>query len=283
MNVKEIEKVVGNIQHQLFKNSNSYSVGAFKSSFKGSGLQFREHQVYTPGDDVRFIDWKLTAKTNKAFIKTFEEERNVEIVCIVDLTATMLLGYEKVSKLQASCEIVCLLFLLSQKTKDLVHVCFFFNDEMIELPNKSGREGIIYLISKLEKMHLMNEKGEFSRDLSLFKNELDEKNKLAVIKTFLAKRKEVVYLGDLSSYQENDQFNKFLARPNFHCFKIESPIDSSNSLPYSLLLKGSGETSKKWYDSFFMQQKRKKEPKNLKIKKIDISTRYLEQFIREMI
>jgi uncharacterized protein (DUF58 family) len=77
VNIAEVRRVVGRIQASLFKNSNSTSVGVLKSQFRGTGLQFREHQVYEPGDDVRFIDWKILAKMNTPYIKTFEEERNV--------------------------------------------------------------------------------------------------------------------------------------------------------------------------------------------------------------
>ena len=84
MNLVEIEKVVGKLQNQLFKKANHYSVGAFKSHFRGAGLQFREHQIYNPGDDVRFIDWKLSAKSvGKTYVKTFEEDRNVEVVVVI--------------------------------------------------------------------------------------------------------------------------------------------------------------------------------------------------------
>ena len=91
MNLKEIERVVGMIQAHIFRNSNAYSAGMLKSHFRGSGLQFREHQVYVPGDDVRFIDWKLSARAPNVYVKTFEEERNVEIVVFVDLSHTLFL------------------------------------------------------------------------------------------------------------------------------------------------------------------------------------------------
>ncbi len=64
MNIVEIEKTVAKIQTHLFKNSNSYAIGMLKSHFRGAGIQFKEHQVYCHGDDVRFIDWKLSAKTS---------------------------------------------------------------------------------------------------------------------------------------------------------------------------------------------------------------------------
>ena len=78
MKLNEVRKTVSQIKANLFKNSNSFSIGMLKSHFKGSGLQFKEHQVYAFGDDIRFIDWKMLAKTSQPFVKTFEEERNVE-------------------------------------------------------------------------------------------------------------------------------------------------------------------------------------------------------------
>src|SRR5690606_12962703 len=122
MNLKEIERIVGTIQSHIFKNSNAYSAGMLKSHFRGSGLQFREHQIYVPGDDVRFIDWKLTARSQNIYIKTFEEERNVEMAVVVDLSHSLLYGYKDTSKLQAIVEIVALLYILAGETNDLVRV-----------------------------------------------------------------------------------------------------------------------------------------------------------------
>ena len=139
MNLVEIEKVVAKIQNNIFKNSNSVSIGMLKSHFKGSGLQFKEHQVYMTGDDVRFIDWKLSAKTNNTFVKTFEEERNVDIVAIVDITNSMFTGFKDVSKLKASIELVCLLYMLTEKSNDTVST-IILHDDITILPPFSGRK-----------------------------------------------------------------------------------------------------------------------------------------------
>src|SRR5688572_28915781 len=109
MNIQEVRKVVGRIKSHLFKNSNSYAIGMLRSHFRGSGLQVKEHQVYMAGDDVRFIDWRMLAKTGNPYIKTFEEERNVEIVVVIDVGPTMYIGHKGVSKLQAAVEVCCLL------------------------------------------------------------------------------------------------------------------------------------------------------------------------------
>jgi uncharacterized protein (DUF58 family) len=156
--LNEVRKTVGRIKASLFKNSNSFSIGMLKSHFKGSGLQFKEHQVYTFGDDIRFIDWNMLAKTNEAFVKTFEEERNIEITVVLDASRSMLTGVDGVSKLQASIEITCLLFLLAKETNDFVHV-LVIGDELIDIPKSQGDKGISYLISNLEKYGILDETG----------------------------------------------------------------------------------------------------------------------------
>lgn len=276
MNLKEIERVVGSIQNHLFQNSNSYSIGMLKSHFKGAGLQFKEHQVYAPGDDVRFIDWKLSAKTNTTFIKTFEEERNVEIYAILDLSATMHMGYRKVSKLQAALEIVCLLYLLAEKTKDKVSVVIF-TDEMKVLPLASGHEGIVLLISQLSKMGVLKDNGKVNLELDL-SNRFDEKKKLNLLKSFVARGKQVIYLTDLDGIKNVETINKLIVRPNMHCFKIESPVDSQASLPFSIF--GIQNNQKVTVD---INTLRKSKLEKGRFKVINVKERYLENFVREML
>ena len=159
MNFVGIRKAVGRIKGQLFKNSNSFSIGMLKSHFRGTGLKFKEHQVYTHGDDVRFIDWKLFAKTGQPYIKTFEEERNVEIVEVIDAGPSMLNGEDGISKLQASIEICCLLYILAKETGDYIHT-LILTDEVINIPKLAGDEGIVRLIATLEDKNILDTNGK---------------------------------------------------------------------------------------------------------------------------
>ena len=276
MNLIEIEKIVGSIQNHLFRNSNAISVGMLKSHFKGAGLQFKEHQVYTPGDDVRFIDWKLSAKTNTTFIKTFEEERNVEIYPVIDFTETMLMGYKGVSKLQAAIEIVCLLYLLAHKTKDKVSVVLF-TDEVKILPLSSGHEGIVLLVSQLEKMGILNKKGKVNLHYSL-SDLVTETKKLSILKSFVARGKQVVYLSDFDSIDKIDEINKLIYRKNMHCFKMESPVDSLKKIPFTLF-------GKRGDKEALLNANTLKEERLTKgrYRKINVKKRYLEEFVREML
>lgn len=280
MNLKEIERVVGMIQTHIFRNSNAYSTGMLKSHFRGSGLQFREHQVYVPGDDVRFIDWKLSARSPNVYIKTFEEERNVEIVIFVDLSHTLLYGYEGVSKLQAIIEIVALLYILAGQTHDLVRVVIW-GEKTMNLPPKKGREGLTLFISFLERMGLLDVDGKVILKQNGALNTHTEENKIAQIKAFLARRKEVIYLGDLSLVKNKDLWGRILDKKNMHCFRVYSPVDKNTGMPF--LFKAKNPISGK---SMVRDLKgAETEPLFLKerFKEIGVHERYLEKFVKELV
>ncbi len=282
MNIKEVRKAVGKIQSTLFKNSNSYSAGMLKSHFKGTGLQFKEHQIYSHGDDVRFIDWKILAKTNTPYIKTFDEERNVEIVVVIDASSTMLNGYNGVSKLQAAIEICCLLYLLAKETNDFVHA-LVLSDEVINIPKKSGEEGIARLVSALEEKGILNESGHVNISY-VPKTILTEKQRQINIMKHLSKKRELVLLSDFNEFMDSGALKKMLYRKNVHGFQIVSPLDEADEIPFSFFASSApgGRDGKmaridlggiKEISSIFGK----------KIKKLKVQDRYLESFIKEML
>jgi len=268
------------IQTHIFRNSNAYSAGMLKSHFRGSGLQFREHQVYVPGDDVRFIDWKLSARSSNTYIKTFEEERNVEIVVFVDLSHTLLYGYEGVSKLQAMIEIVALLYILAGETHDLVRV-IIWGEKTLNLPPKKGKEGLTLFISFLERLGLLDEDGKVILKQKGNLNSHTEENKIAQIKSYLARRKEVIYLGDLSLVKNKDIWNRILDKKNMHCFRVYSPVDKNTDLPFLFKVKNPINGKGMVRDLKGIE----KEPMFLKerFKEIGVHERYLEKFVKELV
>ncbi len=283
MNLKEVEKVVAGIQTQLFKNSNSYAIGMLKSHFKGTGLQFKEHQVYVHGDDVRFIDWKLSAKTSKSYIKTFEEERNIEIVVIIDMTLSMLTGYKGISKLQASIELACLLYLLANETNDKVKVIIWADREYI-LPAKAGKEGIVTLISKLESIGFLR-RGKINYEYDA-KDEISPNKKISIIKMFLARNKEVILLSDFSSFTDFTELNKTLIRKNMHGFRIQSPLDEQNQWPFSIIGFDSTDKFKKGMfvnkNTNFIEKRSENRIKG-RVRNLNVKDRYLELFVKQML
>lgn len=280
MNLREIERVVGMIQAHIFRNSNAYSTGMLKSHFRGSGLQFREHQVYVPGDDVRFIDWKLSARSQNVYIKTFEEERNVEIVVFCDLSHTLFYGFKEVSKLQAMIEIVALLYLLAGETHDLIRVVIW-GEQTINLPPKKGKEGLTLFISFLEKMGLLNSEGKVIINQKGKLNTQAEESKIAQMKAFLAKRKEVIYLGDLSLIKNKDIWSKILDKKNMHCFRVISPVDKNNEIPF--LMKVKNPLSGKGVIRDLKGTQNNPMFRKERFKEIGVDERYLERFVKELV
>jgi uncharacterized protein (DUF58 family) len=284
VNLEEVEKVVARLQRSLFKTANSHTVGMLKSHLKGSGLQFKEHQVYCHGDDVRFIDWKMLAKTNHPYIKTFEEERNVEIVVIIDVSPTMLFGHKGLSKLQAAIEITCLLNLLAQETSDSV-TTILFHDEIVRLPTSVGRKGIIYLISELQKRNIMLEDGRYNLLLERPKGP-SMKMREATVKQYMARKKEVILLSDFHDFLNRETMRSILVRRNVHPFKIVSPIDVQAKLPYSIFGKNIASVDsgakKTGYINSMSPKQLTEEEKRYYYKILNVKNNYLEEFVREL-
>lgn len=280
MNITEVRKVVGKIKANLFKKANSHSVGMLKTNFKGTGLQFKEHQVYTFGDDIRFIDWKILAKTSHPYVKTFNEERNVEIVVVIDASPTMLTGFNGVSKLQASIEICCLLYLLAKESNDFVHA-LIVADEIIHVPKKSGEAGIAHFISTLEDKGILTEKGVVNLERNSGEG-VDKMEKYLSIMKHLNSKREIVLLSDFNDFIDTSVLKKILYRSSVHCFQVISPLDEARSLPFSLFA-SPHKTSTGSLGRYDLSGKRELSNEfGKKFKRIRIQEKYLENFIKEM-
>lgn len=277
MDVVELRNIVSRIKSSLFKNSNFYSIGVLKSHFKGSGLKFKEHQVYNHGDDVRFIDWKILAKTSEPYIRTYDEERNIEIAVLIDAGPTMFTGFEGKSKLQVAVELCCLLYLIAAETKDYIHAVITY-DEVINLPKLNGEKGIARLFSVLEEQGIVNDKGEFiTEGIRHNKSQEITKNILRHLK----KKREVVVFSDFNNALNWDTLKRFSSYSNLHNFRVTSPLDRAIKTPYRFLLNGGGLFSS-FNEIKFKDEKEEKKKKN-RYYELKVEDRYLEDFIKNMI
>ena len=280
MNINEVRKVVGRLRANLFKRANSHSIGILKTNIKGTGLQFKEHQVYNFGDDIRFIDWKILAKTSHPYVKTFNEERNVEIVVVIDASTTMMTGYNGVSKLQAAIEICCLLYLLAKETSDFVHA-LIVTDEIINVPKLSGDQGITHLISILEDQKILTHKGKVNYERR-FEDNVDKKKKYLSIMKHLSRKREIILLSDFNDFVDADIMKKLLARSNVHCFQLLSPLDEAKTLPYSLHASSGPKASAGLGKYDFTGKKDLVHEYGKRFKRLRVQEKYLENFVKEM-
>lgn len=223
MNINEIEKVAKAFQGTIFKRSSSVSAGLFKSKIRGTGLQFKDHQIYSHGDDVRFIDWKVSARNSNIHLKTFEEERNSQIYLFLDISPTLFYGSNNTTKLQVALEICALLYLLTEKTNDQLVLMLFLNNQLTRLPPQKGKLGIVALIKELEKLNIYDEKGR----VNILKQRKIKPNLESVVhsevKKIVNKRKDIIFLSDFNSHEKI--INDAGKTKYFHPLRLVSPID----------------------------------------------------------
>lgn len=123
--------------------------GAYKSRFKGRGMEFEEVRDYLPGDDIRTIDWNVTARMNAPFIKTFKEERELTVMLLVDISRSSLYGTSNKSKKEIIAEIGALLAFSAIKNSDKIGLILFSDEIELYVPPKKGTRHVLRLIREL--------------------------------------------------------------------------------------------------------------------------------------
>lgn len=149
MTTKEILKKVRRIEIKTRGLSNQIFSGEYHSAFKGRGMSFSEVREYMPGDDVRSIDWNVTARLSTPYVKVFEEERELTVMLLVDVSQSALLGTQSQSKRDVFTEIAAVLAFSAIKNNDKVGVLFFSDKIEKFIPPQKGRNHILRLIREL--------------------------------------------------------------------------------------------------------------------------------------
>ncbi len=123
--------------------------GEYKSTFKGRGMEFDEVREYTPGDDIRSIDWNVTARMNHPFVKIYKDERELTVIFVVDVSASSLFGTVNKFKNEISAEITALLAYMALRSNDKVGLIIFSDHVEHYIPPKKGRGHIWKLIREI--------------------------------------------------------------------------------------------------------------------------------------
>lgn len=145
----EILKKVRRIEIKTRGLSNHIFAGEYHSAFKGRGMSFSEVREYTPGDDVKNIDWNVTARFSHPFVKVFEEERELTVMLLVDVSASSLFGTQGRSKRELITEISAVISFAAATNNDKVGVLFFSDKVEKYIPPKKGRSHILRIIREL--------------------------------------------------------------------------------------------------------------------------------------
>ena len=146
---EEIRKKVHLIEITTRRAVDEVVSGNYRSHFKGHGMQFSEHRVYVPGDDVRHIDWKVSARTADTMIKKFEEERELTVMILVDVSGSGAFGSKEKLKNEAQAELAAMLAWAAIHTGDKVGVLFFAGEVEKILPPKKGRQHVLRIVQEI--------------------------------------------------------------------------------------------------------------------------------------
>ncbi|MCF0188352.1 MAG: DUF58 domain-containing protein [Bacteroidaceae bacterium] len=149
METNELLKRVRQIEIKARGLSNNIFAGEYHSAFKGRGMAFAEVREYQYGDDIRDIEWNVTARFNKPFVKVFEEERELTVMLLVDVSGSLSFGTRVQTKRDMMTEIASTLAFSAIQNNDKIGVIFFSDRIEKFIPPKKGRKHILYIIREL--------------------------------------------------------------------------------------------------------------------------------------
>lgn len=149
METEELLQKVRKIEIKTKGLSNNIFAGEYHSAFKGRGMAFSEVREYQYGDDVRDIDWNVTARLSKPYVKVFEEERELTVMLLVDVSGSLDFGTQNRTKRQLLTEIAATLAFSAIQNNDKIGVIFFSDKIEKFIPPKKGRKHILFIIREL--------------------------------------------------------------------------------------------------------------------------------------
>lgn len=147
--VKELMAKVGKIRILTNRLIDDQLSGDYHSTFKGQGVEFDEVRPYVPGDDVRSIDWNVTARTGEPFIKRFSEERELTVMFLVDISGSQSYGSVMRSKAELSAEMTALLALTAIKNQDKIGLILFSDRIVKYIPPRKGRQPVMRIVREV--------------------------------------------------------------------------------------------------------------------------------------
>ncbi len=188
MDTKELLKKVRKIEIKTRRMSDHIFGGEYHSTFKGRGMTFSEVRQYQFGDDVRAIDWNVTARYNEPYIKVFEEERELTLMLMVDISGSQLFGTENQFKKEQLTEIAATLAFSATQNNDKVGLILFSDQIELFIPPKKGKSHVLRIIRELLECTPKSNKTDLSQALKYLSN--------------IQRKKAIVFL--LSDFMDND-------------------------------------------------------------------------------
>jgi uncharacterized protein (DUF58 family) len=187
MDTKEILKKVRKIEIKTRRLSDHIFSGEYHTSFKGRGMTFSEVRQYQYGDDVRAIDWNVTARYNEPFVKVFEEERELTMMLIVDISGSESFGTKNQQKRDMVTEIAATLAFSATQNNDKIGLLLFSDQIELFIPPKKGKSHVLRIIRELIEFQPKSKKTDLSQALKYLSSVLKKKAIVFLISDFMTK------------------------------------------------------------------------------------------------
>jgi len=187
MDTKELLKKVRKIEIKTKRLSDHIFGGEYQSTFKGRGMAFSEVRQYQYGDDVRAIDWNVTARNNDTFIKVFEEERELTMMLIIDISGSNFFGSKSIFKNEYVTELAATLAFSATKNNDKVGLILFSDNVELYIPPKKGKSHVLRIIRELLEFKSKSKKTDINVPLKFVSNILKNRSIAFIISDFISK------------------------------------------------------------------------------------------------
>jgi len=185
LDTKEILKKVRKIEIKTKRLSNHIFSGEYHSSFKGRGMTFSEVRQYQYGDDIRNIDWNVTARYNEPHIKVFEEERELTMLLMVDISASEFFGTDEQFKRETLTEIAATLAFSATQNNDKVGLLLFTDEIELYIPPKKGKSHVLRIIRELIEFQPKSKKTNINNALEYLLGVLKKKAIVFILSDFV--------------------------------------------------------------------------------------------------
>ena len=185
MSTSELIKKVRKIEIKTKGLSNHIFSGEYQTAFKGKGMAFSEVRGYQPGDDVRSIDWNVTARYNNPFVKVFEEEREMTVILLIDISGSSDFGTQTQLKREVATEISAVLSFSAINNNDKIGVIFFSDKIEKFIPPKKGKSHILRIIRELITFKSENKKTNLEEALIYFNNVIKKRSVCFILSDFM--------------------------------------------------------------------------------------------------
>ena len=187
MSTSTLLKKVRKIEIKTKGLSNHIFAGEYQTAFKGKGMAFSEVREYQPGDDIRSIDWNVTARYNAPFVKVFEEEREMTVILLIYLSASGNFGTQEQFKRELATEISAILAFSAIKNNDKVGVIFFTGKVEQFIPPKKGKSHILRIIREVLAFQPTGKGTDIAGALEYFNSVIKKRSICFILSDFMSK------------------------------------------------------------------------------------------------